>query len=66
MQQGTIKWFNDAKGFGFVTSDEGEDLFIHCRDISNYAPGHLLDGDRVSFEATRTHKGLRAVNARLV
>lgn len=66
MQTGTVKWFNRDRGFGFVTADNGEDLFIHCRDIAYYDPALLLEGDRIEFEAKQTYKGLRAVNARLL
>ena len=67
MTQGTVKWFNDDKGFGFITPDDGsEDLFVHQSAI--VADGHrtLAEGSKVSFDAERGDKGPRAANIRLV
>lgn len=64
MALGTVKWFNDAKGFGFITPDDGgDDLFAHFSAIqSNGGFRTLQEGQRVSFEVTRGQKGLQAGN----
>ena len=64
MATGTVKWFNDAKGFGFITPDDGgDDLFAHFSAIqSNGGFRTLQEGQRVSFEVTRGQKGLQAGN----
>ena len=62
MEQGTVKWFNDAKGFGFISRDSGGDVFVHQSAIQ--AGGHrsLQEGQRVQFEVTKGAKGLQAQN----
>jgi CspA family cold shock protein len=63
MPQGTVKWFNDEKGYGFITPDErGEDLFVHHSGIAGGGYKSLEEGDKVSFEATRGKKGMQAEN----
>ena len=65
MAQGTVKWFNEAKGFGFITPDDGgADLFVHFSAIN--APGFrtLTENQRVEFEVTRGQKGPQAENVR--
>ena len=65
MATGTVKWFNDEKGFGFITPDDGsKDLFVHQNSIDS--PGHrtLEEGAKVSFEAESSDKGPRAANVR--
>jgi CspA family cold shock protein len=66
MPAGTVKWFNDTKGFGFIHSDDGQDVFVHHSAIT--AEGHrtLREGQRVEFEVTQGPKGLKAVNVREV
>ncbi len=63
MQQGTVKWFNATKGFGFIESSEG-DVFVHHSAIQMEGFKTLDEGDAVSFETTRTDKGLQALNVR--
>ncbi|PZP63992.1 MAG: cold-shock protein [Azospira oryzae] len=63
MATGIVKWFNDAKGFGFITPDGGgEDLFAHFSAIQGQGFKTLKEGQRVSFEVTRGPKGLQASN----
>ena len=63
MPQGTVKWFNDEKGYGFISPNEGgEDLFVHHSGIAGGGYKSLEEGDKVSFEATRGRKGMQAEN----
>lgn len=63
MQQGTVKWFNDAKGFGFITPDGGgEDLFAHFSEIKTSGFKSLKENQRVSFDVTTGPKGKQAAN----
>lgn len=63
MQTGTVKWFNDAKGFGFITPDGGgEDLFAHFSEIKSSGFKTLKENQRVSFEVTTGPKGKQAAN----
>ncbi|HEX7124347.1 MAG TPA: cold shock domain-containing protein [Thermodesulfobacteriota bacterium] len=61
-EQGTVKWFNDAKGYGFIKREQGEDLFVHFSAIQADGFKSLAEGDRVEFEVTRGPKGLQATN----
>ena len=60
MTYGTVKWFNDAKGFGFITSDDGQDLFVHHTDIQSEGYRTLTEGAKVQFEVVAGQKGPRA------
>ena len=63
MAQGTVKWFNEEKGYGFITPDGGsEELFVHYSGIVGEGFRSLEEGDRVSFEAVRGKKGMQAEN----
>jgi CspA family cold shock protein len=65
MATGTVKWFSDDKGFGFVTPDEaGKDLFVHYSDITGDGFRSLAEGSRVEYEAQAGDKGPKAVNVR--
>ena len=61
-QIGTVKWFNDAKGFGFISRESGPDVFVHFRAITGSGFRTLQEGQRVSFEVTQGQKGLQAEN----
>src|SRR5262249_19769715 len=64
MAHGTVKWFNDAKGFGFITQEGGEDVFVHFSAIQAQGFKSLAEGDRVEFEVTRGPKGLQPATLR--
>jgi CspA family cold shock protein len=66
MAQGLVKWFNDAKGYGFITQEDGQDVFVHYSAIQASGFRSLAEGDRVEFEVTRGPKGLQASNVRKV
>jgi CspA family cold shock protein len=66
MAQGQVKWFNDAQGYGFITQEGGEDVFVHYSAIQAQGFKSLAEGDRVEFEVTRGPKGLQAANVRKV
>ncbi len=58
--QGTVKWFNGTKGFGFIEREGGEDVFVHYSAITGGGFRNLEEGDRVEFEITKGPKGLQA------
>jgi len=62
MAQGTVKWFNDQKGYGFITSDDGGDVFVHHKAIVGEGFRSLQENDRVSFDLTQGQKGPAAEN----
>ena len=59
-ETGTVKWFNDAKGFGFITPQSGPDLFVHFRSIQGNGFKSLKEGQAVSFVAVQGQKGMQA------
>jgi len=59
-QNGTVKWFNDAKGFGFITPESGPDVFVHFRSITGAGFRTLQEGQKVSFKVVQGQKGLQA------
>ena len=66
MAKGTVKWFNDAKGFGFIKQEGGEDVFVHHTQIQSEGFRSLSEGDQVEFDVGRGPKGLQAQNVRKI
>jgi len=66
MPQGKVKWFNDAKGYGFITQEGGQDVFCHFSAITGDGYRSLKEGDTVQFDVTQGPKGLQATNVRKV
>ena len=64
MATGTVKWFNDAKGYGFITQEDGQDVFVHYSAVQGSGFRSLAEGDRVEFEVTKGPKGLQAANVK--
>lgn len=64
MEQGTVKWFNAAKGFGFISRQNGEDVFVHFSAIQSGGYRSLEEGQTVEFTVTRGKKGWQAENVR--
>ena len=65
MAQGTVKWFSNEKGYGFIQPEEGEDVFVHFSAISGEGYKSLQEGQRVEFEVVQGDKGLQAANVQL-
>ena len=61
MATGTVKWFNDQKGYGFIEQEDGPDLFVHYKEIAGEGFKSLYEGDKVSFEVEEGPKGPLAV-----
>jgi CspA family cold shock protein len=66
MPVGTVKWFNESKGYGFISQDGGEDVFVHYSAIQGDGFRTLTDGQRVEFEVKQGPKGLQAANVRRI
>ncbi len=62
MAKGTVKWFNESKGFGFITKEDGEDVFVHHTAIEGSGFKSLSEGQAVTFDVEKGPKGLRAVH----
>lgn len=61
-EQGTVKWFNSDKGYGFISRESGDDVFVHYTAIEGDGHRALNEGDRIEFEVARGPKGLQAQN----
>jgi len=66
MARGQVKWFSEKKGYGFITREDGDDLFVHYTSINNDGFKTLREGDEVEFEITEGKKGLQASNVTIV
>lgn len=66
MTQGTVKWFNADKGYGFITQESGPDLFVHYSEIQGSGYKSLNEGDKVEFEITEGRKGKQASNVKVI
>ena len=64
MATGTVKWFNDKKGFGFISQDNGDDVFVHQTSIESEGFRTLAEGDKVEFEVIKDQKGYKAAKVR--
>ncbi len=64
MEKGTVKWFNESKGFGFIARESGEDVFVHFSAITGEGFKTLAEGDKVTFDVVKGPKGLQAANVK--
>ncbi len=62
MANGTVKWFNESKGFGFITTEDNSDVFVHYSSIQSNGFKSLAEGDAVSFDIEKGPKGPKAIN----
>ncbi len=62
MAKGTVKWFNESKGFGFITSENGNDIFVHYSSVQGKGFRSLTEGEKVTFDVEEGQKGPKAIN----
>ncbi|AGI22306.1 cold-shock protein [Pseudomonas sp. QE6] len=65
-QNGTVKWFNETKGYGFITPESGPDVFVHFRAIEGNGFKTLAEGQKVSFEVVQGQKGMQAERVQVI
>lgn len=65
-EQGTVKWFNDSRGYGFIQSDSGKDIFVHFKAILSDGYKKLIEGQRVQFVIEQGKKGLQAGSVKVI
>ncbi|MFB9884879.1 cold-shock protein [Balneatrix alpica] len=66
LRQGTVKWFNDTKGYGFIAQDSGPDVFVHFSAIQQKGRKTLVEGQKVSFSVAESQKGLQAAEVNVL
>ncbi|MBD3289172.1 cold-shock protein [candidate division KSB1 bacterium] len=66
MEKGTVKWFNGSKGYGFITREAGDDVFVHYKAINGDGYKTLEEGQQVQFEVEQSPKGLQATNVSVI
>jgi CspA family cold shock protein len=66
METGIVKWFNSSKGYGFITREEGEDVFVHYHSIEGEGYKSLAEGDQVTFDVEKGAKGLQATKVKSI
>ena len=66
MPEGTVKWFNEKKGFGFISTEDGDDVFVHYSEIEQEGFKNLAENQRVSFEIKEGPKGLQAIHVKVI
>ena len=66
METGTVKWFNSSKGYGFISREEGEDVFVHFKGIIGDGYKSLDEGNKVEFDVEESAKGLQATNVKVI
>jgi len=64
--RGTVKWFSDKKGYGFITGEDGQDVFVHFSAIQSAGYKSLSEGDQVEYDVADSPKGLQATNVRKI
>ena len=66
LKSGTVKWFNSSKGYGFISQENGDDVFVHFQSIIGDGYKTLNDNDKVEFNVTEGQKGLQATNVKVI
>lgn len=66
MKKGKVKWYNQQKGFGFITGEDGQDVFVHYTGIVAGSPTGLKENDNVTYEISSSDKGPKAINVKIV